>query len=299
VTLPNLFIAGAPKCGTTAMFHYLGAHNGVFASAVKEPHYFAFDLGALESRVKSLDAYLELFKGATAEQPCLAEASVWYLYSSSALEEIHRFNPDAKIIVMLRNPIDLVNSLHLDYCGGYIETQFDLETAWNLSGDPRRELSLTRACPYAKLLDYKAIGRLGEQVQRLLDVFPRRQVKLFLFDDLVHRTMQSYQEALAFLGLSDDGRTEFPRVNESIVNRSRRITNWLGISPDRHLEMATSFKRWFGDDRLGIVHALERANTTRARRTVESSLRTTMRTYYETDIARLATLLDRDLSHWN
>jgi Sulfotransferase domain len=299
VKQPNLFIVGAPKCGTTAMHAYLGAHRNIFMSAVKEPHYFAADLASLESRVKSLDAYLELFSSAEAEHRWAGEASVWYLYSASAAADIHRFNPDARIVVMLRNPMDLVNALHLDYCCGYIETEFDLERAWNLSAARQQLTELPRACPYPQLLDYKAIAALGSQVQRLLSVFPRQQVHLIFFDDLKRSAADAYKDALRFLDLPYDGRTEFAPANESKINRARRVTNWLGIHPDRHVQWATAFKTLFGDDRFGVVRALRAMNTPPATRHATGEFRETMRRHLADDIHLLADLTGRDLGHWS
>src|SRR6266498_2750548 len=97
---PNFFIVGAPKCGTTALYEYLRRHPHIFMPKLKEPHFFALDLG--HPMVKTEVHYASLFADSTKEHMRVGEASVYYLYSAVALPAIHAFNPDAKIIAMVR-----------------------------------------------------------------------------------------------------------------------------------------------------------------------------------------------------
>ena len=110
--IPNFFIVGAPKCGTTALCEYLKYHPNVFMSTPKEPHYFAEDFERYR-HVKTEDKYLALFGDCNDRHLMIGEASVFYLRSTRAVSLIRDFNPDAKIIVMLRNPVDMVYSLSL------------------------------------------------------------------------------------------------------------------------------------------------------------------------------------------
>src|SRR5258706_10449866 len=105
---PDFFIVGAPKCGTTAMNDYLGQHPDIYM-APKELHYFGADLKIKDKISES--AYLQYFKNA-GNKKILGEASVWYLFSGTAAKEIKNFSPDAKILIMLRNPVEVVYSLH-------------------------------------------------------------------------------------------------------------------------------------------------------------------------------------------
>jgi hypothetical protein len=110
VRIPDFFIVGAPKCGTTAMYRWLAAHPEVFVP-VKEIHYFGSDLAHRRPPV-SEERYRALFADAVAAHRAVGDVAVWYLMSESAVEEIHAFNPDARIIVMLRRPDDMLYSLH-------------------------------------------------------------------------------------------------------------------------------------------------------------------------------------------
>ena len=107
---PNLFIVGAPKCGTTFLYHYLKQHPEIYFPDFKEPHFFGSDLirknGAYDL---SLNNYKSLFNS---DKKIIGEASTFYIFSKNAAKEIYDFNPDAKIIIMLRNLVDLAYSLH-------------------------------------------------------------------------------------------------------------------------------------------------------------------------------------------
>ena len=107
---PNFFILGAPKCGTTSLATWLGAHPQVYMSPDKEPHYFNAD--DRHPGVSSLERYEQLFAGAGAEHAAVGEASVWYLYSKVAVANIEEYCQEPRYIVCLRNPVDMAHSLH-------------------------------------------------------------------------------------------------------------------------------------------------------------------------------------------
>lgn len=103
--LPTFLIVGAPKAGTTSLYHYLRSHPDVFMSEAKEPHYFSYaGEGQPAWGMRSLDAYEALFDSVHGER-ATGEASTWYLYSETAAEEIYRALPNTQIIILLRNPI--------------------------------------------------------------------------------------------------------------------------------------------------------------------------------------------------
>jgi uncharacterized protein with GYD domain len=113
VPRPNFVILGAPKCGTTALSEYLREHPRVFVSRPKEPHYFCDDWDYYYAPgERTQEHYLHLFDDATDDHLAIGEASVWYLYSTTAARNIAAFDPAMRVIVMVRNPVELVPSLH-------------------------------------------------------------------------------------------------------------------------------------------------------------------------------------------
>ena len=110
---PNLFIVGAPKSGTTFLYYYLKQHPDIYFPNFKEPHFFGSDLIRRNGAYNlSLDEYQDLFK---TDKKIIGEASTFYIFSKDAPEEIYNFNPKAKIIIMLRDLVDLVHSLHSQF----------------------------------------------------------------------------------------------------------------------------------------------------------------------------------------
>src|SRR5262245_5647184 len=108
---PNVFLLGAPKCGTTSLMAWFGQHPEAFASfkfSEKEPHHFYSPYGVPCSR----EAYEALYEQATPQHKAVIEGSVWYLFGRKAVRPILEYSPEAKFIVCLRNPVDMLPSLH-------------------------------------------------------------------------------------------------------------------------------------------------------------------------------------------
>jgi hypothetical protein len=296
---PSLFIVGAPKCGTTALYEYLRQHPNIFMSKVKEPHFFAQDLGTYP-RIKSLEEYTDLFAESTPQHLRVGEASVYYLRSATAIANIHAFNPDARIIAMFRNPADMVYALHsqLLYVGE--ETVADFESAWRLQERRRQGLDLPPRSRGAFLLQYAEFGRFGSQTERLLSVFPRAQVKLILYDDFTRSTQQVYDEVIEFLGIPHDGRTEFPRINENKQARMTWLQHFSRKPPPMLSKAFRSLKEAKGTQWLSAVkNAVMDLNTVRTRRApLSAELRAELVDTFGAEIALLSRILNRDLSHW-
>ncbi len=221
---PNFFIAGAPKCGTTALFEYLRRHPDIFVPdpARKESHYFADDLPGLQ-RYGPHGDYFRLFDRAQPHHQSIGEASVYYLYSSVALARIRKYDPEARIIAMFRNPLEAVYSYHSQLLHSLNEDVGDFRQAWRLQADRQQGSDIPRTCLEPSVLQYRDVFQFGSQCERLLSYFPAEQVKIVLFDEFVRTTRRVYGEILAFLGVPDDHRVSFPRVNENRQLRSRCV----------------------------------------------------------------------------
>ena len=135
MTKPNLFILGAPKCGTTALRDYLGSHPEVFSCAPDEPHFFSTDLVGRSTELSEKQYLRKYFSGVKKHHKIIIDKSTWYLYSKNAVSNILRFNPDSKFIVMVRNPVDMDYSLHSQLLWTGEEDISDFETSWHLQDD--------------------------------------------------------------------------------------------------------------------------------------------------------------------
>lgn len=218
---PNLFILGAPKCGTTSMAYYLSQHPEVFVSPYKEPHYFNFDSGHRFTFTEK--QYLAYFRNATNSQKYLVDASVFYLYSKVAATEILKYNPESKFIVMLRNPVDMFYSLHQQFLFSGIENISSPLKAWNIQNEREKGLHIPYVCKDKALLLYQHICALGEQVNHLLTKADRNKVHFILMDDLKNDPAGTYKKVLDFLEIELTVLPDFKVLNE----KKEKIFPWI------------------------------------------------------------------------
>lgn len=295
---PDFFIVGAPKAGTTALYEYLCEHPGVCMASYKEPHYFATDLTGY-ARAETLAEYLSFFRHCSDDAVAIGEGSVWYLRSKTALRNIRDFAPDSRIIVMLRNPIDLVRSFHAQALYSYIEEESDLEAAWRLQDRRASGEGIPPGCQAIETLMYRDMARLGEQVQRAIDIFTPQQVKLIFFEDFVADTRSEFESVLGFLGLKSNFRASFPKVNEAKAHR----IGWLGKltmqAPAPIVGVVRAVRRTTGLDPMRAVRKLRAWNSAvEPKRQISEEFRRELVEYFREDVDLLAALTQRDLSHW-
>jgi len=258
---PNLFIVGAPKCGTTAWYRYLGEHPDIyFPPDLKEPHYFAPDFPGFR-RINSTEDYLALFDRARNER-VLGDASVFYLYSKLAASEIHAFNPSSKILIFVRCQSDFVSSFHQQLLYTFDENILDLRAAWELSGRRPRE-TIPETCQDEKILDYKAIGRFPEQIARYRALFPPENISIIRFEDWTENPRSTYVDILSFLGVADDGCEHFPRINEARFHKNRALGRFLSRPPPAVGAAKRALKKLLNVESFGIADAIARRNLAR------------------------------------
>jgi Sulfotransferase family len=225
------------------MTTYLAQHPDIGMCAQKETQYFATDLYTKFGRGEGdlwigRDGYLALFKGAQGRKR-IGEASVWYLYSAAAPHAIAEFSPDADIIVMLRNPLDALPSLHSQFVFVGLEPVEDLEAA--LALDEERERSGTP--PGFPPRSYRSAARYSEQLKRYLEVFGPDRIHVVVYENFRRRTRESYADVCSFLGVDPEFVPELDVVNANKRVRSRRIRKLVRTPPSslrRALRSVTS-----------------------------------------------------------
>jgi hypothetical protein len=288
---PNFFIVGAPKCGTTALAHYLSEHPEVFLAEPKEPHYFNTDLD--HGKCSDRSAYAALFEGAGSRHKAVGEASVWYLYSDEAVPNILRDIPEARFIVMVRNPVDVAVSLHAQHLFTGFENVRDFHTAWRLQTKRRDGKEIPFFCEEPKLLFYKDACSLGWQVERLIRNASNGRVLVIFFEDFARDPRKIWTEVERFIGVDDDGRREFPLINAAKSRRSfglKRITD-LYARLRRLLGMGG-----FG---TGVFEWLDRWNVRNGKKpTLSEGVRAELVDAFRNDIERLEVATGRDLTQW-
>ena len=218
---PNLFIVGQPKSGTTALHQFLGQHPEIYMSSIKEPHFFCSDFHLESDRAygkkrffdfRSESAYLQLFNRA-GKAKVIGESSTNYLYSQVAAEKIHNFNPDAKIIIILREPAKFLYSLHSHYVKFTEENEPDFLTALALESDRQQEKASSPRVTTPSYLYYSQRVQYYQQIIRYYDRFKSEQIKVVIFEEFKSDNERIYREILDFLGVNSNFTPEYEMVN--------------------------------------------------------------------------------------
>lgn len=288
---PDFFIVGAPRSGTTALYEYLRRHPQIFMPYRKEPVYFGADLPRRHPLLDE-DAYLRLF--APAGERITGEATVWYLYSEQAPAEIRQFNQRAKIIIALRNPAEMLPSLHSLMVFTTWEDIESFPDALAAEDDRRRGLRVPRNAWWPKALHYRWLGDYAPHVRRWIETLGREQVRIVLFDDLQADPERVYRETLDFLGVGGSFTPDFRVVNSSRRARSIRLQR-LMYNPTTQRNLARLPPRvfhliWRTFARLNIRYA--------PREKLDAAVRATLVRELAPAVDELEQLLGRDLSAW-
>jgi hypothetical protein len=216
---PNFFIVGAQRAGTTSLYHYLKEIPGVHMSRVKEPSYFAPNYVRRDPGrfLRDKKEYLRLFENARG-YIAVGEASPMYLWDPDAPKLIHQTVPHARIIMILRDPIERAYSNYLmkmKYSG--MKSSFHDE----LMRDYKSQEKL-----FGRSQMYVEFGMYYEQVKRYFDIFGREQAKVIIFEEFVQRPVLTVNEVLAFLGVKYTVRAITEQYNAYSVPRST-LALWI------------------------------------------------------------------------
>jgi hypothetical protein len=226
--LPDFFIVGHAKSGTTALYEMLRGHPQIYMPDLKEPWFFASDMRPRFQPPRAgvppqtLDEYRELFAAAQPGQR-VGEASSSYLWSRTAAERIAEVRPDAKIIALLREPASFLHSLHLQLLQSHVETQKDFARAIALEPERRRGKHIPRTSHRPQLLNYSDHTHYVEQLRRYHNAFPEEQVLVLIYDDFRGDNATTIRAVLRFLGVDERHPIETLDVNPSRLMRSQQL----------------------------------------------------------------------------
>ncbi len=300
---PSFFISGAPRCGTTALYQYLSEHPRIFMSEVKETNYFATDFPHVQKVVyRTVQDYHRLFENAKPEHQAAGEASPFYLFSQVAFEKMRAYDPQAKVILSLRNPVDFVQSYHQLNLSLLREDEPNLAKAWALSASRSRGENIPPSARQPELILYPQLGQWSRHLQKLYAIFPPQQVKVYLYEDLAANTRAVYEDLLQFIGVPSDGRTNFAQINAGFGVKSPLLARLF--HPPQFLykplmKMAGLLGAGFMKNAFRLYDRLERLNTARTpRASLSPALRAEMEEHFRPDVEQLQNILGRDLSHW-
>jgi hypothetical protein len=296
---PDFFIVGAPKCGTTAMNEYLMQHPEIFMPGRKELHFFGSDLHFKTPRLTE-QKYLSYFSRAKGEKR-LGESSVLYLYSEKAASEIKAFCPHANIIIMLRNPIDMIYSWHshLLYWNEENIEQFDVALDKEEGRKRGLHIPINMTTPI-ECLFYREIAKYTQQIKRYLEIFGQEKVHIILFDDFTKNTPEVYRKTLRFLDVTQESSLDFRVFNPNKRWRSKFFGHLLVIAPAFAQKLGMSALPDPVRHALVYLHSLPKRLNTRhePRLPMNPHIRCRLQREFTPEIDYLSELLRRDLSHW-
>jgi hypothetical protein len=226
--VPDFFIAGHPKSGTTALYEMLRVHPQIFMCEEKEPWFFSAELRHRTPPRKpfgipaTLEEYLSLFAAARPEQR-VGEASTTYLWSPSAAQAIAEVAPQARVIAILREPASFLRSLHLQFVEAHIETEPDFARALSLEAARREGREISRYSYWPQMLTYSDHVRYVEQLRRFHAVLAPEQVLVLIYDDFRTDNEATVRRVLRFLDIDDAAQIDVTEANPTVRARSQRL----------------------------------------------------------------------------
>lgn len=302
---PNFFVVGQPKTGSTALHAMLRQHPDVYMPEFKEPHFFCTDLYETDRHdhihPRTLDEYLSLFAAASCAH-AIGEASSHYLRSHAAAGNLHEFNADARIVVMLREPATLLRSLHLELVRLRYEPIKDLRTALALERERKEGRCLPPSSWWpqdfrrSEILQYSEHVRYVDQLERYREVFSPANLMVLIYDDFRRDNHEVLRKIFRFLGVDDgvDIRVGDARPSSSL--RSERVLDVLhGLSTGSGVVTRSSRQAIKAITPRRLRGALFVRLTMAPPPPVDEAFMAELRHLYAPEVRRLSEYLGRDL----
>ena len=304
--IPDFFIVGHAKSGTTALYEMLRRHPQVYMPDFKEPWFFSTDMrprfqppraGRLP---QTLEEYLALFADARADQVA-GEASASYLWSRTAARGIADVQPAARIIAILREPASFLRSLHMQFLENHVESKRDLRTALELEGARREGKQIPRGSHRPQLLQYSDHVRYVEQLRRYRDLFDSKQVLILIYDDFRRDNKAAVRAVLRLLGVDETVPVDVMDVNRT--NRSMRsqalddVVHAVSVGRGPASRFAKTAIKTLTPQRLrrDALHLTQRRIVHGETAPADQSLMLELRRRFKPEVVALSEYLDRDL----
>ncbi len=300
ISKPSFIIIGAGRSGTTSLFHYLAQHKQICMSPVKETNYFAYEENELNAQsdeweaidllfpVKTEKEYFALFDSAGPDC-ATGEASPLYLYAPGTAERIKRALPDARIVVILRNPVDRAYSNYMGCARDARERRtFDEAIDAEMAGAAGRRLD--------GIHNYLRAGYYARNLKSYFDQFKRDRIAIFLYEDFVKDPAALLRQLFRFLDVDHAFIPDTSiRYNATGLPRSRFLHHLMSESA-----AARWVKRHAGNPRgkllMKCALSLQRGNLKKGK--LSSSMRAGLTVLFREDIVELQALIGRDLTRW-
>ena len=283
----DFFIVGAPKAGTTSLYHYLNEHPEIVMSRQKETDYFSDEdlqkqgLYYGKNRINTLEKYHSLFQNV--DQKKIGEASVSYLFYEDVPQKIKAYNSNGKIIIMLRNPVDRAFSHYLmDYRLGLISKSFE-------SILENKKKDIKAALFYQQYIE---LGQYFGQVKRYIEKFGKENVTIIFYYDFKNHVVKEVQKVYEFLEVDSKYRAKIENKHNTY---SMPKNNWI-----RLIYSFVSFRKILNRilPKRKVRKIKEKLFIKSKKPKLSDVLRARLINLYAHDIKQLEELLSVDLSQW-
>jgi hypothetical protein len=304
--VPDFFIVGHHKSGTTALYEMLSRHPQIYMSDIKEPRFLASDMRARfpaargHALPQTLEEYLSLFAGAAPQQR-VGEATPSYLFSCTAAARIRELRPDARLIAILREPASFLRSLHLQLLRSHVESEKDLRKAISLEAARREGKRVPPRSHLPQLLQYSQHVRYVEQLRRYHALFAPEQLLVLIHDDFLADNQGTLRRTLAFLDVDPDFQIEELRVKETTrTMRSQKLDDLMwammfGKSPVTRVAKATGKALAPRKLRLQTLQTIRRVGVLGPAPAPDQALMRELRVRFKPEVVALSEYLGRDL----
>ena len=283
----NFFIAGAPKSGTTSLYQYLCQHKEIEMCSIKEPDFFSCTALKKEQTyygndpIQNLEKYNKLFSNK--KDLLRGEASVSYLFYDDVAKKIKKYNEKAKIIIILRNPVDRAFSHYLmDYRLGLVSENF--EDIIN------KRINHKNALLYYQ--QYVSVGEYYHQVERYIKVFGPEKLLIINYDDFKNNLADTFEKICLFLNVSHTFKVDFTKSYNSFKRPRSKIVRWV-YSFTRLRKILSQII-----PKIAINYIIKMLFTESKKPKLSSDARKFLISHYKDDIINLSKLLNQDLSSW-
>jgi len=292
---PNFIIIGAMKAATTSLYTYLKQHPDVFMTTIKEPMFFNnFQnnndfkvLGRKTKKITTFEQYYTLFD-AVKNEKAIGEASPAYISNKECPTLIQQHLPNTKIIAVLRQPVSRAYSNFLHARRADKEPIADFETAFNKEAE-------RKAKNWNPLYHYKGKGYYADQLERYFTLFPKENIKVLLFEDLVKDPIKTTQEVFKFLDIDNVFMPDTSK-KANVSGTPKGLFGWL-IMKFRYYNLIPNIQ--FSNFLPGfIIHFIFNSAYKKASPLGSELKKRLTHTFYKEDILKLEKLIERDLQHW-
>jgi len=291
--LPHFLIIGAPKCGTTALHYYLSQHPELNLSP-KEIHFFGKDLGYKVQR-PSIEEYQKYFK----EKGLNGDGSVWYLYSDSIYQELNDLGIQPKIIVMLRNPVEVAHALHSQNIVDANENITNFDKALALEKTRKQGKKLPKNIDPPRTVYYKETADFYPRIQKLQKSISKNNIFIGLQKDLKNNTSDFIKSIETFLGVSHYEHYNLERINENKVVKNLKLHQLIkkpGSLKTKLFRILIPNKRL----RKCVMEKFYYSNLKHTKRsTLSQKTEQDLKYYFRKNNLLLNEIIEFDISDWN